>query len=212
MAGHTDSRWLGAPLELLPTPALVLDRAKVRSNAERMRERCRALGVRLRPHLKTHKTLAGAEVATGGSRRGLVVSTLAEAQLLAGGGFDDLLYAVPLPGGRLAEISELAQRLEAFQVLLDCPQSLVLLRQHPLPPPKRWLVWLKLDCGNGRAGVRPSDPAALSLARAIAEEAPEEVTLVGVYAHCGDTYACRDVPSIQAIARATTAAVLDFVT
>lgn len=61
------------------------------------------------------------------------------------------------------------------------------------------------------AGVRPTDPGALPLARAIAEEAPEEVTLVGVYAHCGNTYGCSGVPAIQAIARATTAAVLDFV-
>lgn len=61
------------------------------------------------------------------------------------------------------------------------------------------------------AGVRPTDPGALPLARAIAQEAPGEVTLVGVYAHCGNTYGCSGVPAIQAIARATTAAVLDFV-
>ncbi|XP_074878529.1 D-serine dehydratase-like isoform X2 [Buteo buteo] len=214
MDGRMDSSsvWLGAPLEQLPTPALTLDQATVRRNAERMRERCRALGLRLRPHVKTHKTLEGAELATGGTRRGIVVSTLAEARFFAAGGFDDILYAYPLPGGRLEECATLAQHLQAFQLLLDSPQALALLRQRPLPAGKRWLVWLKLDCGNGRAGVRPTDPGAMSLARAIAEEAPEEVTLVGVYAHCGDTYGCRDVPAIQAVARATTAAVLDFVT
>lgn len=62
------------------------------------------------------------------------------------------------------------------------------------------------------AGVRPTDPGAMALARAIAEEAPEEVTLVGIYAHCGNTYGCRDVQAVQAIARATTSAVLNFVT
>ncbi|NXD63014.1 DSD1 dehydratase, partial [Eolophus roseicapillus] len=154
----------------------------------------------------------GAELATGGTRRGIVVSTLAEARFFAAGGFDDILYAYPLPGGRLEECAALAQRLEAFQLLLDSPQALALLRQHPLPPGKRWLVWLKLDCGNGRAGVHPTDPGAMALARAITEEAPEEVTLVGVYAHCGNTYGCRDVQAVQAIARATTSAVLDFVT
>lgn len=54
---HIPSSWLGAPLEQLPTPALTLDQATLRGNAERMRERCRALGLRLRPHVKTHKTL-----------------------------------------------------------------------------------------------------------------------------------------------------------
>ncbi|XP_065523062.1 D-serine dehydratase-like isoform X2 [Lathamus discolor] len=209
---RSTSTWLGAPLQQLPTPALTLDQATMRRNAERMRERCQALGLRLRPHVKTHKTLEGAELATGGTRRGIVVSTLAEARFFAAGGFDDILYAYPLPGGRLEECAALAQRLEAFQLLLDSRQALALLRRRPLPPGKRWLVWLKLDCGNGRAGVRPTDPSAMALARAIAEEAPEEVTLVGVYAHCGNTYGCRDVQAVQAIARATTSAVLDFVT
>lgn len=49
--------WLGARLDALPTPALAVDRAVARRNAERMQERCRALGLRLRPHVKTHKTL-----------------------------------------------------------------------------------------------------------------------------------------------------------
>ncbi|NXN34531.1 DSD1 dehydratase, partial [Nycticryphes semicollaris] len=154
----------------------------------------------------------GAELATGGTRRGIVVSTLAEARFFAAGGFDDILYAYPLPGGRLEECATLAKSLQAFQVLLDSPQALDLLRQHPLPPGKRWLVWLKLDCGNGRAGVKPTDPGAMSLAWAIAKEAPEKVTLVGVYAHCGDAYSCCDVPAVQAVARATAAAVMDFVT
>ncbi|XP_061853151.1 D-serine dehydratase-like [Colius striatus] len=206
------SMWLGAPLEQLPTPALSLDRAKLRHNAEQMRERCQRLGLRLRPHVKTHKTLEGAELATGGSRRGLVVSTLAEARFFAAGGFDDILYGFPLPGPeRMEECAALARRLEAFQLLIDTPQALALLRRHPLPPGKRWLVWLKLDCGNGRAGVLPTDPAALSLARAIAEDAPEEVALVGVYAHCGNTYGCRDIAAVQSVARDTTAAVLRFV-
>ncbi|XP_068790141.1 uncharacterized protein [Struthio camelus] len=203
--------WLGRRLEELPTPALAVSEATARRNAERMRERCRALGVRLRPHVKTHKTLEGAALATGGTRRGIAVSTLAEARFFAAAGFDDILYAYPLPGGRLEECAALAERLDAFQVLLDSPAGLARLRQRPLAAGKRWLAWLKLDCGNGRAGVQPTDPGALELARAIAEEAPTEVELVGVYAHCGNTYRCSSVPEIQAIARATTAAVLDFV-
>ncbi|NWU92544.1 DSD1 dehydratase, partial [Upupa epops] len=154
----------------------------------------------------------GAALATGGSCRGIVVSTLAEAQFFAAGGFDDILYAYPLPWGRLDDCIALAQHLQSFQVLVDTPQALALLHQHPLANNKRWLVWLKLDCGNGRAGLRPTDPEAMTLARAIAEEAPDKVTLVGVYAHCGNTYGCHDVPDVQAVARATTIAVVEFVT
>ncbi|NXO25018.1 DSD1 dehydratase, partial [Cisticola juncidis] len=154
----------------------------------------------------------GAELATGGSRRGIAVSTLAEARFFAAGGFDDILYAVPVPRCRLPECAELARRLREFQVLVDSAEGLQLLLQHPLPAGKRWLVWLKLDCGNARAGIRPTDPEAPALARAIALGSPDLVTLVGVYAHCGNTYGCGDTAAVQAIARDTTAAVMEFVT
>ncbi|NXG53089.1 DSD1 dehydratase, partial [Psilopogon haemacephalus] len=154
----------------------------------------------------------GAELATGGGRGGIVVSTLAEARFFAAGGFEDILYAYPLPAGRMQDCVALARRLQNFQVLVDSPEGLALLRRHPLPAGKRWHVWLKLDCGNGRAGISPTDPNALSLACSIAADSPEEVTLVGVYAHCGNTYGCRDVAAVQDTARATTMAVVDFVT
>ncbi len=52
-------------LENIKTPALVLDVARVRRNAARMSERARALGVRLRPHVKTHKCVEVARIQTG---------------------------------------------------------------------------------------------------------------------------------------------------
>ena len=39
----------------LRTPAFVVDRTTAANNARRMREQAAALGVALRPHLKTHK-------------------------------------------------------------------------------------------------------------------------------------------------------------
>ncbi|TNN48205.1 D-threo-3-hydroxyaspartate dehydratase [Liparis tanakae] len=84
-------------LSTLCTPALVVDLDKVKRNAERMIDRCQNLGVQLRPHMKTHKTLECADIMTGGSRRCIVVSTLAEADFYADHGFDDILYAYSLP-------------------------------------------------------------------------------------------------------------------
>lgn len=41
----------------LSSPALLVDLDKVKRNANRMMERFDKLGVKLRPHMKTHKTL-----------------------------------------------------------------------------------------------------------------------------------------------------------
>ncbi|KAG7227351.1 hypothetical protein INR49_000356 [Caranx melampygus] len=102
----------------------------------------------------------------------------------------------------------LSERLDLFQVLLDHPDALEQLKKRPLRDGRQWHVWLKLDCGNGRAGVLHSELGALTLAQAIAET--EGVQLTGVYAHCGNTYNCRGAEQIQAVAQETTTLTLQF--
>ena len=41
----------------VPTPAFLVDIDKAKRNCMRMIERCQKLGVELRPHQKTHKTM-----------------------------------------------------------------------------------------------------------------------------------------------------------
>ncbi|XP_062813862.1 uncharacterized protein LOC100555440 isoform X4 [Anolis carolinensis] len=205
------SMWKGRRIEELPSPALVVDLDVAKRNAQRMRERCRELGVTLRPHMKTHKTLEGAQLMTGGTRRRIVVSTLAEARLFADeGGFEDILFAYPLPFDKVEECAALAERMEAFHVLVDSAEALAQLEQRPLETEegKRWKVWLKIDCDNHRAGLKHDDPSAVELAKAIAEGATTE--LAGVYAHCGNSYGCNGVPDIQSVARTTTQLTLQF--
>lgn len=195
-------------IEELQTPAFVVDLPKVRNNAAAMIERFKNTGVRLRPHMKTHKTVECADIMTGGSRRCIVVSTLAEAFFYAEHGFDDILYAYPLPVDKLARCAELAQRLALFHVLVDSVAALQELRNTPLTGGKLWSVWLKLDCENKRAGVPHDDPKAIDLAKAISESPGVELT--GVYAHCGNSYDCTGLEEIHAVAQATTTATLRF--
>lgn len=58
------------------------------------------------------------------------------------------------------------------------------------------------------AGALHSDPEALRLAQAIART--DGVELTGVYVHCGNTYDCRGVEQIQAVAQETTNLTLQF--
>uniref|UniRef100_A0A3Q3EE49 Zgc:162816 n=1 Tax=Labrus bergylta TaxID=56723 RepID=A0A3Q3EE49_9LABR len=165
----------GQAISTLCTPALVVDLDKVKKNAQRMIERCQKMGVQLRPHMKTHKTLECADIMTGGSRRCIVVSTLAEACFYADHGFDDILYAYCLPFDKVERCALLSERLDLFQVLLDHPDALQQLKKRPLK-----------DAGT------------------------EGVELTGVYAHCGNSYNCRGVEQIQAVAQETTTLTLQF--
>ncbi|XP_059829872.1 D-serine dehydratase isoform X1 [Hypanus sabinus] len=198
-----------ASIQQLFTPAFTVDIRKVKSNARKMTERCQTLGVQLRPHMKTHKTLECADIMTRGSQRCIVVSTLTEARFYADNGYDDILYAYPLPIDKVEACAELAERLEMFHVLVDSEVAVLELKRRRLRDKKSWLVWLKLDCNNGRAGVQPEDSKALVLAKFIADS--EGMELAGVYAHCGNSYEATGVEEIQAVAQETTSATLKFV-
>ncbi|MCI4383735.1 hypothetical protein PGIGA_G00029890 [Pangasianodon gigas] len=193
----------------LCTPAFTVDLDIVRRNSDAMLDRFLRLGVQLRPHMKTHKTIECADIMTRGSRRCIVVSTLAEASFYADDGYDDILYAYPVTSDKVQRCAELSERLSLFHVLVDNSLALQELKARPLKQGKVWNVWLKLDCDNGRVGIPHSDLAALQLAKEISEA--EGVELTGIYAHCGNTYGCKGEAQIKAIAQETTSSVLQFV-
>jgi D-serine deaminase-like pyridoxal phosphate-dependent protein len=90
-------------IEELDTPALVVDLGVATRNAERMQARCDARGLRLRPHIKTHKlpALAHLQIRTGAA--GIACQKLGEAEVMAAAGLDDILMTYPLVGTRKAE-------------------------------------------------------------------------------------------------------------
>lgn len=170
-----------ASIHDLPTPALLLDLDVLERNLRRMSERAAALGVAMRPHIKTHKSLevAGLQKALGIS--GITVSTLYEARVFADAGYEDVTWAFPVILTRLAEVEELADRI-TLRLVVDSPEAVDALEGLGRP----LHVWLKVDCGYHRAGVDPESPQALALARRLAESS----TLIfdGLLTHSGHAY------------------------
>ncbi len=164
----------------IPTPALLLDIDTLEENLRRMSLRCKQFGVRLRPHVKTHKCL---EIGLGQralGARGITVSTLAEAREFADGGFDDLTWAFPVTPGRAGEAADLAARVR-LGVVVDSAAAVDWLVETGAP----FRVWLKIDCGYGRAGVDPQTTAPVELAERVNDAGLE---LAGLLSHSGNTY------------------------
>ncbi len=181
----------GAPRRLpdLPTPALLVDVDRLEANLRRMAERCAALGVSLRPHVKTHKCVEIAERqrALGppaDGTAGITVSTLEEARVFAEHGFDDVTWAFPVIPGRLDEAVEIAERA-TLRLVIDSPEALAAVEStgHPFH------VWLKVDSGYHRAGVDPGGEQALDLSRALAESG--RLVFDGILSHSGQAYGAR---------------------
>ncbi len=103
----------------LRTPAALVDIDALERNAARMGATAARLGVRLRPHVKTHKTLEAARIQVRGQFGGITVSTLAEAAFFAAGGFSDITYAVPVAPAKVAEAAEIASGLSRLNLLVD---------------------------------------------------------------------------------------------
>src|ERR1700675_4432853 len=88
-------------LAALPTPSLVLDEARMARNIKRLRAHIDTLGVALRPHLKTAKSVEVARRLLTGGNGPATVSTLREAEVFAEAGVRDILYAVGISPDKL---------------------------------------------------------------------------------------------------------------
>ena len=76
----------------LETPSLIIDLERLKSNTRRFSNICERDNISLRPHLKTAKSLEIARLITRGDlQQGITVSTLAEADYFASGGYKDIL-------------------------------------------------------------------------------------------------------------------------
>ncbi len=188
----------------LPTPALVLDVERVRSNAQHMGERVKTFGAtRLRPHIKTHKCAEVARLQTAGhaaaAAGALTVSTLAEARWFAARGFTDLTYAVPIEPGKFAAAIELARSCERLALITDEPAMPSQLDAAAARAGVTLELFLKVDCGYHRCGVEPDDPAAFEIARRIHEA--RHLRFAGILTHAGHSYHARNADELLSIAR-----------
>ena len=165
-------------------------------------------------------------IQTGGTKRRVVVSTLAEAEFLADGGFDDILYAVPITEDKFAAADQLNRRLESFQVMADHPVTVEKLTARTVAKPLSVVVMV--DCGYHRDGVDPQDERSVALVQACvparrtvrhglastASCAPDASCIAGrlgtsastlfggIYTHGGHSYDAKGAAGVAPIAEA----------
>ncbi len=194
-------------LDELRTPALILDRARLERNLAAMSARMRARGVDLRPHLKTAKSIDVARRATAGHSGAITVSTLGEAAYFARAGFADIVYAVGIAPGKLADVAAIRADGACLAVITDSVEVARAIAAHPAGATIPFPVLIEIDSGAGRAGLAPDDPALTEIAR-ILDDAPG-AELRGVLTHAGHSYGCRDAAAIEAVAEDERRAVVD---
>lgn len=154
----------------LETPAVVIDRTKVDANLARAQAYADANGLKLRPHIKTHKLPMFARLQCELGAVGITCQKVGEAEVMADGGITDIFIPYNILGeGKLERLAALHQRVN-MSVSADSAVTVAGYAgrftdpAHPLP------VLIECDIGAGRCGVQSAEEA-LALARRI-EAAP----------------------------------------
>jgi D-serine deaminase-like pyridoxal phosphate-dependent protein len=178
----------------LATPALLLDRSRLERNAARMRRKVRSLGVELRPHVKTSKSIDVLRVLAGGKDVPVTVSTLAEARYFFERGVTDILYAVGIAPVKLPEVAELIRSGCKLRIILDTIEAADAVRQFGDAESVPIEVLIEIDSDGHRAGVGPDDPQLIEIGRSLGD------SLAGVMTHAGASYDCRTVAEFEAMA------------
>ncbi len=190
---------------VVPTPSFVIDKAKLLRNIERAKARAAALGVKWRPHLKTHKSIAIARLQMTSPEGPGTVSTLAEARYFAENGVKDLIYAVGIAPQKLAEVAAIRRETGCdLKIILDSVEAAQLVsafcREHHETIP----VLLEIDVDGHRSGLLPESPDVIATARALTDGA----ALKGVLTHAGDSYECQTQEAIVAAAETERAGIV----
>jgi D-serine deaminase-like pyridoxal phosphate-dependent protein len=186
------------PLLTLDTPAAVIDLARMQRNIDRMQQRMDALGVRLRPHVKTSKSVpvAAAQRAAGAS--GITVSTLKEAEQFFAAGTTDILYAVSMAPHRLPQALQLRQRGCDLKLIVDSVEAARAIAVFGQEQGEAFEVWIEIDTDGHRSGVQAGDtPLLLAIGRALHEGG---MRLGGVLTHAGSSYELDTPEALQALA------------
>jgi len=187
----------------LPTPALLLDRMRLERNAARMRDKVRQLGVTLRPHVKTAKSIDVLRVTSGGEDISITVSTLAEARYFFAHGVTDILYAVGIAAVKLPEVAELIRAGCKLRIILDTPEAGDAVRDFVDAEGVRIEALIEIDSDGHRAGVAADDPLLIEIGRRLGD------CLAGVMTHAGASYDCRTRDEFEAMAEQERALTVD---
>ena len=198
---------IGQPVETLDTPCLVVDEEVLQANIQALQTFISGLGLKLRPHAKSHKCpdLARHQLAAGAV--GICCQKVSEAEAFAAQGIGDILIANEVVGSaKLQRLVRLHRRcIDLNGQLIVCVDSLEaaarMNQAHEQAANDQGLaplsIYLEINVGQNRCGIAPGRAAA-DLAKAIHEQMPR-LCLIGLQAYHGAAQHMRTVEQRAAV-------------
>ncbi|MDB5856667.1 MAG: alanine racemase [Ramlibacter sp.] len=172
-------------LAALDTPAAIIDLPRMQRNILRMQQRMDALGVRLRPHVKTSKCTPVTRAQLAAGAQGVTVSTLKEAAQFFSDGDTDILYAVGMAPARLPQALALRRQGCDLKLITDSVDAAAAIAEFGRAHGEVFEVWIEIDTDGDRSGIKPEQPELLELGRVLHDGG---MLLGGVMTHAGTSY------------------------
>jgi 3-hydroxy-D-aspartate aldolase len=167
----------------LNTPSLIIDLDRLDENIAKMARLCAERGIGLRPHAKTHKSIAIARRQLKAGAIGICCAKLGEAEVLARGGIESILVTSPVVTSegcrRLAALNALSPDL---MVAADSEANVANLAGAAATSGRPLRILVDLDVGQHRTGIAPGE-GAIALAGAIATT--PGLRLAGIQGYAG---------------------------
>jgi 3-hydroxy-D-aspartate aldolase len=144
---------VGSHVFEVDTPALLIELDVLERNIRRMQERIKATTLRLRPHAKTHKSTAIANMQIAAGAIGVCCQKVSEAEILVDGGIGDVLISNEVVGTpKLDRVAALARRAKVA-VCVDDAENMQQLAAAAEKFGARIDVLVELNVGANRCGV-----------------------------------------------------------
>ncbi|MEF8905723.1 MAG: alanine racemase [Haloarculaceae archaeon] len=176
--------------EEVDTPAVLVDLDTMEANVRRYADFADEYGVRLRSHVKTHKTPALAHFQDRRTGGGIVCQTLGEVEVMAASGLEDVYLTYMVVGERkLDRLTRVAETVESFATTVDGPGNVLPLQEAAARRDVTVNAVLELDTGMGRVGASYGN--AVERAELIAEQ--PNLHFDGIMAYEGMIFGEEDV-------------------
>lgn len=185
-------------IDELFTPCLIVEKKKLEKNIHAMRNQADKLGVTLRPHVKTAKSVPVALMCAGGAVGPITVSTLREAEYFADAGFKDIIYAVSMVPSKLERAKDIIDRGVDLKMIVDDTEIAKQISDAGSKYQRIYKIMIEIDVDMHRAGLSPDAPEVIDVARALHDGKGTE--LVGVLTHAGESYECNSEADMVAAA------------
>ncbi len=174
-----------ALIKEIDTPSLLVDLDRLETNISKMAAFARSQGIRLRPHTKTHKCPDIAKIQVKAGAVGVTCAKVAEAEVLAAAGLDDILIANEIIGEqKFKRLLELSKKIKLC-IAVDSKFGAMSLNAALEQAGQMLDVVIEINCGQNRSGVLPGEES-LRLANDIINL--KHLKLRGLMTHGGHSY------------------------